>query len=158
AAYLLMNREAFEAIDRMNRMPGILNDSGWTIWGYYVEGLRTFEADGARLIWREIVGPWPYDVTLGGRRTPRSAGLAVGSALMAVIPVIGLAYGLLHPGEGFPGAGILGFAAISYLLLGINYFLFARRLHAAPWFAPLWVVAHLPASFLMLMNVRRGAR
>jgi hypothetical protein len=31
APFLLLNREAFEVVNRINRMPGILNDAGWNI-------------------------------------------------------------------------------------------------------------------------------
>ena len=53
APYLLLNRESFEVIHRINRMPGILNEAGWTVWSYQMEGLRTFDGDGSRWLWRE---------------------------------------------------------------------------------------------------------
>jgi hypothetical protein len=40
----------------------------------------------------------------------------------------------------------------------MSYFLFARRLRAAAWFAPLWVVGHLPAAVLTLAEMRRITR
>jgi len=40
----------------------------------------------------------------------------------------------------------------------ISYFLFARRLHAAVWFAPLWIISHLPAAVLTLVEMRRLSR
>jgi hypothetical protein len=30
--FLLMSHEAFSVVNRINRMPGILNEAGWTIW------------------------------------------------------------------------------------------------------------------------------
>ena len=44
SSFLLVNREAFDVVNRINRMPGILNEAGWNIWGYQVDGLRVFEA------------------------------------------------------------------------------------------------------------------
>jgi hypothetical protein len=40
----------------------------------------------------------------------------------------------------------------------VSYFLFARRLRAAAWFAPLWIVGHLPAAVLTLVEMRRITR
>jgi hypothetical protein len=39
-----------------------------------------------------------------------------------------------------------------------NYFLFARRLRAAAWFAPMWIASHLPAAVLTLVEMRRISR
>ncbi len=52
-AFAVFNREAFDVVNRVNRIPGILNDAPWSLWGYQVEGLRTFSADGSKWIWRE---------------------------------------------------------------------------------------------------------
>jgi hypothetical protein len=158
AAYLLLNREAFEAVNRMNRMPGILNDSGWTMWGYQLEGLRTFDCDASRFMWRETAEPWPNSLTQDGGRPLRSARLAIASALLSIIPVIGLAYGLSKPVHTLPEVSILGFSIVSYTLMAVSYFMYAHRLNAASWFAPFWFVAHLPASFMILKNIRRGVR
>src|SRR5262245_31222403 len=51
--FLVINRESFDVINKINRMPGILNDAAWTMWGYQVEGLRTFDADASRWMWRD---------------------------------------------------------------------------------------------------------
>src|SRR5215813_163482 len=34
APFLAINREAFDVINKINRMPGILNDAAWSMWGY----------------------------------------------------------------------------------------------------------------------------
>jgi hypothetical protein len=39
-----------------------------------------------------------------------------------------------------------------------SYFLFARRLRAAVWFAPMWIFSHLPAAVLTLVEMRRISR
>src|SRR5204862_5320748 len=46
--FMTINREAFDVINKINRLPGILNEASWGMWGYQVEGLRTFDADGSR--------------------------------------------------------------------------------------------------------------
>src|SRR3989442_1478213 len=33
-SFLVINREAFDVINKINRMPGILNDAAWNMWGY----------------------------------------------------------------------------------------------------------------------------
>ena len=157
APYLLVNRAAFESVNRTNRIPGILNEAGWTLWGYQIEGLRTFDGDGSRSLWREIgLGPSPFYSERESRYTGGAACIAVAGAAMAVVPAIGLAYGHSKPINTFtfPEACILAFAAASYALMAIGYYLNARRLHAAAWFAPLWFLSHLPASIRMLLNVR----
>src|SRR5206468_1557100 len=139
------------------RIPGILNEAGWTLWGYQIEGLRTFDGDGSRSLWREIgLGPSPFYSERESRYTGGAACIAVAGAAMAVVPAIGLAYGHSKPINTFtfPEACILAFAAASYALMAIGYYLNARRLHAAAWFAPLWFLSHLPASIRMLLNVR----
>ena len=72
-----------------------------------------------------------------------------------MLPVLGIAFGLVHGVGDFNGASILAFAGVSYLLMWISYFLFARRLYAAVWFAPFWVVSQLPAAALTLWEMRR---
>ena len=155
-SFLLINREAFEVINKINRMPGILNDAAWNLWGYQVESLRTFEADGARWMWHDAnVRSWSSEIDPERRYGRSMAGFVVGSAVMALLSVIGLAFGVIHGINDFTGASILAFSGVSYLLMGISYFLFSRRLRAAVWFAPLWVLSHLPAAALTLMEMRR---
>lgn len=138
SSFLLVNREAFEAVNRINRMPGILNEAGWGTWSYQIEGLRTFEGDGSRWIWR--------DFDLRSVRAPAAA--IAGSTAVAVIAVTGLIYGAMHGRESFAGASILAFSAVTYSLMAMGYFLFARRLHAAAWCTPLWFVPHFVAAIL----------
>ncbi len=138
SSFLLLNREAFEAVNRINRMPGILNEAGWNVWSYQVEGLRTFEADGWQWIWRDV------DV----RRERASAGFVAASTVLSIISVAGLAYGLTHGVDNFARASILAFSGISYALTAVGYFLFARRFHAAAWAAPIWFVPHFIAAVL----------
>jgi hypothetical protein len=150
SSFLLVNREAFDIVNRINRMPGILNESGWTVWSYQLEGLRTFDGDGARWIWREA------DVRSWGagdlRPALRARGFVIGSALTAGISVAGLAFGLTGRIENFAGASILAFSAVSYALMSVSYFLYARRLRAIVWLAPLWFLAHIPAALLTLIK------
>ncbi len=138
SSFLLVNRGAFEAVSRTNQMPGILNETGWGIWSYQIEGLRTFEGDGSRWIWRD------FDL----RSARASAGSVAGSTAVAAIAVTGLIYGAMHGREGFAGASILAFSAVTYSLMAMGYFLFARRLHAAVWWSPLWFVPHFVAAIL----------
>jgi len=155
-SFLLINREAFEVINKVNRMPGILNDAAWNLWGYQVESLRTFEADGARWMWHDAnVRSWSSEIDPERRYGRSTAGFVVGSAVMALLSVVGLAFGVVHGINDFTGASILAFSGVSYLLMGVSYFLFSRRLRAAVWFAPLWVLSHLPAVALTLMEMRR---
>jgi hypothetical protein len=157
SAYLLLNRESFDVVNRRNRMPGILNEAGWTVWGYQTEGFRTFEGDGSRWIWREIgLGFWPDGVARSERRYARRAASSIAAATLAsLIPVAGLAYGFSVPVTTFFEKSILVLSAVSYALMAISYYLYARRLHAAPWFAPFWFVAQPAASLLALLRLRR---
>lgn len=141
-SFLLVNREAFEAVNRINRMPGILNESGWNVWSYQVEGLRTFEADGSRWLWRDF----------DPRYVRAPAGFVIGSTALTVIAVAGLIHGAIHGTESFAGASILAFSAVSYVLMATGYFLFARRLHASTWCAPLWFVPHFMAAVLTALH------
>jgi hypothetical protein len=154
--YLLLNREAFDVVNRINRMPGILNESGWTIWSYQLEGLRTFEGDGSRWIWREAsIRSWASEAPTSRRHAARSVGFVVASIFVAVISVFGVAYGFAGRLDNFSGASILAFSAVSYALMGISYFLYARRLRASAWFAPFWFVSHIPACVLTVLEMRR---
>jgi len=157
APYLLLNREAFDVVNRINRLPGILNDAGWNIWSYQIEGLRTFEGDGSRWLWREVnVGSWSAYAETERRYTSRSAALIAASSALSLIPIVGLVYGFSTPVNTFLGASILAFSVMSYSLMAISYFLHARRLHAACWFAPFWFVSQIPASILGFIEIRRS--
>jgi glycosyltransferase involved in cell wall biosynthesis len=159
SSFLIVNREAFEVVNRINRMPGILNESGWNLWAYQVEGLRTFQADGSRWIWRSAdVRSWSSDTNVQRRYGTTSAGFIVASAAISLLSVLGVAFGFVHGIDNFFGASILAFAGVSYLLMWVSYFLFARRLHAAVWFAPLWIFSHMPAAVLTLMELRRSSK
>jgi len=159
SSFLLVNREAFDVINRINRLPGILNESGWSMWAYRLEGLQTFEADGSGWMWRHAaVRSWSADTNVHRRYGATSVGLTLLSAAVALLTVVGIAFGFIHGIDNFIGASVLAFAAVSYMLMWISYFLFARRLHAAVWFAPLWVISHLPATVLTLMEMRRLSR
>jgi glycosyl transferase family 2 len=159
SSFLVINRDAFDAINKINRMPGILNDGAWSMWGYQVEGLRTFEADGSRWMWLDAdVRAWSSDIDPERRYGTTSASFVTGSAIMALLTVVGIVFGVVHGIDNFAGASILAFSGVSYLLMATSYYLFARRLRAAAWFAPLWVASHLPAALLTLVEVRRLAR
>jgi hypothetical protein len=157
APYLLFNREAFDVVQRINRMPGILNEAGWNIWGYQMEGLRTFDGDGARWLWREIgLATWPNYADLDKRVARHAFALIAAMTLASAIPVAGLAYALLVPMATIWEGSILAFSAVSYTLMTISYFLYARRLHAATWFAPLWFVVQPVAAVLTFLGVRQA--
>jgi glycosyltransferase involved in cell wall biosynthesis len=158
SAFLLINREAFDVINKVNRMPGILNDASWSLWGYQIEGLRTFEAEGARWMWRDAdVRSWSSAIDPERRYGASSAGFVIGSAVMALLSVTGMTFGAFHGVDNFSGASIFIFSGVSYVLMWTSHFLFARRLRAAAWFAPLWVLSFIPASILTLMEMRRIA-
>jgi hypothetical protein len=158
-SFLLLNREAFDVVNRINRVPGILNDAGWNIWGYQVEGLRTFDGDGARWMWRGAdVRSWFSDTEPERRYGLRSAGFVITSAIMALISGFGFAYAFTHGIDDFSGGSIFAFSAVGYGLMSVSYFLFARRLGAAAWFAPLWLLSHLSAALLSLAEMRRLSR
>jgi len=142
ASFLLVNREAFDAVNRINRMPGILNETGWSIWNYQIEGLRTFEGDGSAWMWKD------FEIRSSGA----PAVFAIAAAFLAVIAPVGLVFGFLHGREGFAGASILAFSAVSYVLLAIGYYLFARRLHGAVWCAAFWFVPHLIGAVLAALH------
>ena len=157
APYLLLNREAFEVVNRINRMPGILNEAGWSLWSYKVEGLRTFNGDGSRWLWREtVLGAWPDYGDLDRRIARRSTGLVAVATLASLAPVAGLLYGFSGPIASFPEESILALSAVSYALMTISYFLYARKLHAATWFAPLWFLVQPVAALLTIRGVRKA--
>jgi len=157
APYVLLNHESFEVIHRINRMPGILNEAGWTVWSYQLEGLRTFDGDGSRWLWRETtLDSWPDYADLDRRIGRRSSTLIVAATLAALIPVAGLVYGFYMPVASLMEAIIVAWSAVSYALMTISYFLHARRLHAATWFAPLWFLVQPVAAILTFLGVRRA--
>jgi len=157
APYLLLNRDSFDVIHRINRMPGILNEAGWTVWSFQTEGLRTFDGDGSRWLWRETAfGSWPDYADLDRRVGRRSLSLIFLMTVASLIPVAGLLYGFYVPIESFREASILALSAVSYSLVTISYFLYARRLHAATWFAPLWFIAQPIAAALTIRGVRNA--
>jgi hypothetical protein len=157
ASYLLLNREAFEVVHRINRMPGILNEAGWNIWSYQMEGLRTFDGDGSRWLWREIsFGSWPNYADLDKRVIRHSGILIAGSLLASLIPIAGLVYGIFVPLETAWEATILAPSAVSYALMTISYFLYARKLHGAASFAPLWFLVQPAAALLAFVGVRKA--
>ncbi len=156
SSFLLVNREAFDVVNRINRMPGILNEAGWNIWGYQVDGLRVFEGDGSRWVWRDAkVTSWSSDTDPEQHYGGRGASLVIGSGAATLIAVAGLAFGLTQRIDNFTGASILAFSAVSYSLMAISYYFFARRLRATGWFAPLWFISHFPAIILTLLEMRR---
>lgn len=157
APFLLLNREAFEVVHRINRMPGILNEAGWTVWSYQLEGLRTFDGDGSRWLWREtLLGSWPNYAGLDRRIAPRSAALISIATLAGLVPVVGLVYGFYIPVASFRESSILALSAVSYTLMTISYFLYARRLRAATWFAPFWFLVQPVAAVLTFRGIRRA--
>jgi uncharacterized membrane protein YhaH (DUF805 family) len=156
SSFLLLNREAFDVISKINRMPGILNDAPWNLWGYQVDGLRTFSSDGSRWMWRDAnVRFWSSAVDPERRYGASASSFVVGSAVMAILSVVGTIFGIVHGVDNFAGASILAFSGVSYLLMWMSYFLFARRLRAAGWFAPLWVLSYIPATILTLIEIHR---
>jgi hypothetical protein len=159
APFLIINRESFDVVNRINRMPGILNDAAWSMWGYQMESLRTFDADGSRWIWHDAdVRSWSSGMDPERRYGTTSATFVVVSAIIALCSVAGIVFGVIRGVGNFTGASILAFSGVTYLLMWISYFLFARRLRAAVWFAPLWVFSHLPAAVLTLAEMRRISR
>jgi hypothetical protein len=138
SSFLLVNREAFDAVNRINRMPGILNEAGWDILSYQVEGLRTFDADGSRWVWQDVHS---QDVHV-------PAGFVIGSTVLAVIAMSGPVYSLTQGVDSFGRVAILAFSGISYLLMAAGYCLSARKFHGAVWAAPIWFIPHVAAAVL----------
>ena len=157
--FLLLNRESFELVSRVNRMPGILNEAGWSLWGYQVEGLRAFDDDGSRLLWKHVnVRSFSTPVPSQGQSGRRAVRLLIGTTAIAFIFLVGLTYGLLHRSDNFSAIATVAFSAVGYLLMATAYFLSARRIRVAAWFAPVWVFGHIPAAVLMLAQIRRIRR
>ena len=138
SSFLIINREAFDVINKINRMPGILNDAAGTCGATRWTGCARLKADGSRWMWRDAnVRSWSSSVDPERRYGASASGFVVGSAVMAVLSVVGSAFGIVHGVDNFTGASILAFSGVSYLLMWTSYFLFARRLRAAGWFAPI---------------------
>jgi hypothetical protein len=78
------------------------------------------------------------------------------ATLASLIPITGLAYVFFVPmatlWEGF----ILALSTVSYTLMTISYFLYARKLRAATWFAPFWFLVQPLAAILTLLGVRKA--
>jgi hypothetical protein len=158
-AFMLFHGDTHSVINRMNRMPGILNESGWTLWSYRIEGFRTFQGDGSGWVFREatprsLLSQVPArHAVYAGRRT---AAFLAGSAAIALVSVPGLLFGLASGSGGLVSQGILYLAAFSYSLMATSYYFYSRRLRAAAWFAPLWFVTHFWALLLVVLELGRA--
>jgi len=157
--FMMFHGDTHSIINRMNRLPGILNEAGWTLWSYRVEGLRTFQGDGSGWIYREatprsLLSRLEHSGSPNGHR--RTLAFLLGSAAIAVVSVAGIIVGILAPSESLVGHGILYLSAFSYSLMATSYFLYSRRLNAATWFAPLWFLAHCWALLLVLAEPGRS--
>ena len=156
--FLLLHGNTHSVLNKMNRMPGILNESGWSLWSFKVEGLRTFQGDGSGWIAREAtVRSLLATLDMRSLSAGRVMGFALGSALVSAVSVIGILFGMLISDPGFSGLGILYFSGFSYSLMATSYFFYARRLGAAVWFAPFWFLAHSTALFLTLVELGRSS-
>lgn len=159
APFLLLDGNTHSVLNKMNRMPGILNESGWTLWSYKVEGLRTFQGDGAGWIARDAtVKSLLATLDMASLSVGRVMGFALVSGVVSVVSVLGIVVGVLTPDPGFSGLGILYFSAFSYSLMATSYFFYARRLGAAVWFAPLWFLSHSAALVLTLLELGGRSR
>lgn len=159
ASFLLMNRDAHEVVNHINRIPGILNEAGWNLWSYKAEGLKTFEGDASGWMWRDAsVAPWVFDLQTESLRAGHAVAFVAGSALISLLVVAGMVVGLAVELDGFLAKSVLVFSSLSYGLLAANYLLYARRLRAATWFSPLCFLAYWGASILILSGLRRSIR
>ena len=157
APFLLLHGQTHAALNNMNRLPGVLNESGWALWTYRVEGLRTFQGDGAGWIAREATVKSLLGTLETATLSPgRVKGFAVVSAAVSAVSVLGIVAGLLIQDSGFAGLGILYFSAFGYSLMATSYYFYARQLGAAVWFAPLWFLPHAAALLLALVELRRA--
>ena len=156
APFLLLHGQTHSVLNKMNRMPGILNESGWTLWSYKVEGLRTFQGDGTGWISREgTARALLATLDAGALNAGRVVSFAVSSAAITLVSVVGIIYGILSPDSGFSTMGILYFSAFSFSLMATSYFFYARRLGGAVWFAPFWFLAHTAALVLAMRELAR---
>ncbi len=157
APFLLLHGQTHALINKMNKLPGILNESGWTLWSYRVEGLKTFQGDGSGWIAREAtIGAMLSNLNAGPVSVARVVAFVLGSAVISVISVMGILFGIFAGQEGFSSMGILYFSAFSYSLMATSYFCYSRRLGAATWFAPFWFLSHAMALLLTLLELRRS--
>ena len=157
APFLLLHGHTHTVINKMNRLPGILNESGWTLWSYRVEGLKTFQGDGSGWIAREATPrSMMSDLDTRSLGVRRVVAFVLSSAVISIVSVFGILYGLVAGQSGFSGLGILYFSAFSYSLMATSYFCYSRRLGAATWFAPFWFFSHSMALLLTLLEVCRS--
>ena len=156
APFLLLHGNTHATLNKMNRLPGVLNESGWTLWSYKVEGLRTFHGDGTGWIAREAtVKSLLATLDIGSLNVGRVTGFALVSAVVSIVSVLGIVVGILSSDPGLPALGILYFSAFGYSLMATSYFFYARRLNAAVWFAPLWFLSHMTALLLTIVELGR---
>ena len=157
APFLLLHGHTHNVINKMNRLPGILNESGWTLWSYRVEGLKTFQGDGTGWISREpTFRSMMSNLDTDSLSARRVVAFVLSSAVISVVSVVGILFGLFAGQGGFPGLGTLYFSAFSYSLMATSYFCYSRRLGGATWFAPFWFFSHSMALLLTLLELRRS--
>jgi len=155
--FLLLHGHTHTTINRMNRLPGILNESGWTLWSYRAEGLKTFQGDGTGWVSREAsVRSLMSSLDTDSMSVARVVAFIVGSGVISIVSVIGILFGLFGDQTGFSSLGILYFSAFSYSLMATSYFCYSRRLGAAAWFAPFWFLSHSMALILTLLELGRS--
>ncbi len=154
--FLLLHGHTHTVINRLNRLPGILNESGWTLWSYRSEGLKTFQGDGSGWIAREAsVRSLMSGLDTESLSFGRVMAFVLGNAAISIVAVVGILFGIFSTQTGFSSLGILYFSAFSYSLMATSYFCYSRRLRAATWFAPLWFFAHTLALVLTVYELGR---
>jgi hypothetical protein len=137
APFFLLHGHTHAVINKMNKLPGIPNESGWTLWSYRVEGLKTFQGDGSGWIAREAtIRAMMSSLNAGPLSVGRVLAFVLGNAVIFIVSVIGILFGILAGQGGFSSMGILYFSAFRYSLMATSYFCYSRRLGAAAWFAP----------------------
>ena len=157
APFLLLHGYTHALINKMNKLPGILNESGWTLWSYRIEGLKTFQGDGSGWIAREAtIRAIMSSLNTGPLSVGRVLAFVLGSAVISIVSVIGILFGTFAGQGGFASMGILYFSAFSYSLMATSYFCYSRRLGAAAWFAPFWFFSHATALLLTLFELQRS--
>jgi hypothetical protein len=156
APFLLVHGQTHAVVSKMNRLPGVLNESGWSASSFRVEGLKTFQGDGSGWIAREATTRSLMSrLEAGSNSRGRVVGFVFSSLVISVVSVAGIVFGLLAGQEGFTGPGILYFSAFSYGLMATSYFFYSRQLGAATWFAPFWFLSHSMALLLTLLELRQ---
>ena len=157
--FLLLHGDTHAVINRINRLPGILNESGWTLWSYRAEGLKTFEGDGSGWVSREAsVRSLMSSLDTDSMSFGRVVAFVVGSSVISIVSVVGILFGIFGDQTGFSSLGILYFSAFSYSLMATSYFCYSRRLGAAAWFAPFWFLSHSMALILTLYELGRSTQ